>query len=113
MIFPSRKDNQLFTTENTFPEEMATQNKRKLATLNKENCEELPRSNLAQNSTVPRSQEDHITKVPEDFDGIVTKKLSQEFSRTENRILGTLAQLDDFLMKSLFQDHSGDVTERG
>ena len=81
-------------------------NNRKLADLNKENCEEHPRSNLAQNSNVPRSQEDYITQVSEENEGRVTKKLSQEFSRTENRILGALARPDDFLMNPLFQGHS-------
>ena len=79
---------------------MATRNKRKLAASNKENCEEHPRSNLSQNSNVPRSQEDYITQVSEEIEGRVTKKLSQEFMRTENRILGALARLDDFLMIS-------------
>ena len=90
---------------------MATRNKRKLAALNKENCEEHPRSNLAQNSTAPRSQEDYITQVSEEIEGRVTKKLSQEFSRTENRILGALARLDDFLMNPLLQGHSGITPE--
>ena len=85
---------------------MATRNKRKLAALNKENCEEHPRSNLAQNSAAPRSQEDYITQVSEEIEGRVTKKLSQEFSRTENRILGALARLDDFLMNPLLQGQS-------
>ena len=49
---------------------MATlRNKKKLAALNKENCEEHPRSNVAQNSSVPRSQEDYITKVFEEIEG--------------------------------------------
>ena len=90
---------------------MATRKKRKLAALNKENCEEHPRSNLAQNSNVPRSQEDYITQVSEEIEGRVTKKLSHEFSRTENRILGALARLDDFLMNPLFQGHSGTTPE--
>ena len=90
---------------------MATRNKRKLAALNKENCEERPRSNLAQNSAAPRSQEDYITQVSEEIDGRVTKKLSQEFNRTENRILGALAKLDDFLMNPLFQGYSGITPE--
>ena len=48
---------------------MTTRNKRKLATLNKENCEDLehPRSNLAQKSNAPRSQEDYITRVSEEI----------------------------------------------
>ena len=90
---------------------MATRNKRKLAALNKENCEEHPRSNLAQNSNVPRSQEDYITQVSEELEGRVTKKLSQEFSRTENHVLGALARLDDFLMNPLIQGHSGTAPE--
>ena len=90
---------------------MATRNKRKLAALNKENCEEHPRSNLAQNSAAPRSQEDYITQVSEEIEGRVTKKLSQKFSRTENRILGALARLDDFLMNPLLQGHSGTTPE--
>ena len=52
---------------------MATRNERKLAALNKENCEEHPRSNMAQNSNVPRSQEDYITQVSEEIEGRVTK----------------------------------------
>ena len=88
---------------------MATRNKRTLAALNKENCEEHPRSNMATNSSVPRSQEDYITQVSEEIEGRVTKKLSQEFSRTENRILGALARLDDFLMNPLPQGHSGNA----
>ena len=90
---------------------MATRNQRKLAALNKENCEEHPRSNLAQNSNVPRSQEDYITQVSEEIEGRVTKKLSKEFSRTEKRILSALACLDDFLMNPLIQGHSGITSE--
>ena len=91
---------------------MTTRNKRKLAALNKENCEEHPRSNLAQNSSAPRSQEDYITKVSEEIEGRVTKRLSKEFSRTENRILGALARLDDFLMNPLLPGYSGARPER-
>ena len=54
---------------------MATRNKMKLAALNKENCEEHPRSNLAQNLNVPRSEQDYITQVFKEIEGRVTKKL--------------------------------------
>ena len=47
---------------------MTTRNKRKLAALNKENCEENPRCNLTQNSGAPRSQEDYITQVSEEIE---------------------------------------------
>ena len=86
-------------------------NKRKLAALNKEDCEELPRRYLTQNSNIPRSQEDYITQISEEIEGRVTTKLSQEFSRTENRILSALSRLDDFLMNPLIQGHSGTAPE--
>ena len=91
---------------------MATlRNERKLVALNKENCEELPRRNLAQNSNVPRSPEEYITQISEEIEGRVTKKLSQEFSRIENRILGGLSPLGDFLKNPLIQGHSGNARE--
>ena len=66
---------------------------------------------MAQNSTVPRSPEDYITQISEEMEGGVTEKMLQEFSRTENRILGVLARLDDFLKNPLTQGHSGTATE--
>ena len=90
---------------------MTTRNKKKLAALIKENCEEHPRSNLAQNSNAPRSQEDYITQVSEEIEGRVTKRFSKGFSRTENRILGALARLDVFLTNPLLQCHSGATPE--
>ena len=92
---------------------MATiRNEKKLAALNKENCGEHLRSNLAQKSNVPRSQEDYITKASEEIEGMVRKKMFQEFSRTENRRLGALSRLEDFLMNPLIQGRSVDVPKR-
>ena len=71
-------------------------NKQKLATLNKENCEEHPRSKLAQTTNVPRSQEDYITQGFEEIEARVRKKLSKELSRTESQFLGALSQHDEF-----------------
>ena len=82
-------------------------NEGKLAALNKQNCREHSRNNLAQKSNVPKSQEDYITQVSAEIEGRVTKKLSQECSRTQNRILGALSRLDDFLINPLIQGHSG------
>ena len=94
------------------PVEMATlRNKSKMAALNKENREEQPGSILAQNSNVPRSQEVYITQVSDRIEGGVTKKLSEEFSRTKNCILGALSRLDDFLMNQLLQSYSGTAPE--
>ena len=90
---------------------MATRNRRKFEPIDNENCEKHPRSNLAQNSNAPRSQEDYITQVSEEIEGRVTKRLSKEFSRTKNRILGALTRPDDFLMNPLIQDYSGNAPE--
>ena len=70
---------------------MATlRNARKSAALRKKNCEERLRSTLPQNTNVTRSQEDHIAQVFEEIEGKMTKKLSKEFNRMENRVLGAL-----------------------
>ena len=90
-------------------------NIRKLAAINAENCGERPRSNLAQNLIFPRSQEDYITQVSREIEGKVTKKFSQEFSRTENRILGVLSRLDnshDPANSGPLRKRSGDIPER-
>ena len=106
-----KKDNQFLINKNAFNVEMATRNKTKLAAINKENCHEHLRSNLAKNSNVLRSQEDYITQVSEIIEGRVTKKLSQELCRTKNRILGELARLGDSLTNPLSQGHSWTAPE--
>ena len=62
---------------------MATlRNKRKLAAMARE-TQNYPRNNQSQNSAAPGTTEDYITRVSEEIEGRVTKKLSQEFSWTE------------------------------
>ena len=91
---------------------MATlRNKRKLAALSTENCEENHKNNLTQNTSVAKSQEDEKTKVSEKIEGRITKKMSKEFSRTESRILGALCRLGEFLFNPLIQGHSGSAPE--
>ena len=90
---------------------MATLTKKKLAALNKENCEEHLGSTLAQNSNVPRSQKNYITQFCKEIEGRVTRKFSQEISKTKNRILGALSRLDDFLLNPLNQGHSGSTQD--
>ena len=89
---------------------MATlRNKRELAALNKESCEEHPKSNLAQNLNAPRSQ------ILEKIEVRVTKKLSQEFSRTESRILGAFPSRrlsSEPANSGSFRNRSGDVPKR-
>ena len=87
---------------------MATpRSKRNLADLNIEISQEHSRNNLAQNSNLPRSQKDYITQVNEQNEGRTTKKLSQEFSGIESRILDALSWLNDFLHTPILQGHSG------
>ena len=89
---------------------MATfRNKRELAALNGDNDEEHPRNNQARDTNVPRNQEDNITQVSEEIEVRVTKKLSQEFSRT---FLGALSKLDEFLLNPQARIHSGPFPER-
>ena len=84
-------------------------NKRKLAAVTRETQEEHPRNCQSRNTSVPRINKENITKVSEEIEGRVTKKLSQEFSGTESRILGTLSKLDEFLLNSQIRTHSGTV----
>ena len=89
---------------------MATlRNKRKLAAVTREAQEENPRNGQSRNTPVPRFNEEYIAHVSEQIEGRVTKKLSQEFSRTESRILGALSQLDEFLLNQQITTHSGTV----
>ena len=66
---------------------------------------------MAQNSNAPISQEDYITQFSEKNEGRVTKKLSQEISRTESLILGALSRLDEFLLNPLIRGQSGTAPE--
>ena len=77
----------------------------------RENNQDHPRNIQARNKNSYRIQEDYITQVSEKIDGRVKKKLSQEFSRTESRILGALSRLDDFLQNPQPRASSGTVPE--
>ena len=91
---------------------MATlRNKRKLAAVTRETQEEHPRNGQSRNTSVPRINEEYNTQVSEEIEGRVTKKLSQEFSRTESRILAALSKLDKFLFNPQIRKHSGTVPE--
>ena len=85
---------------------MATlRNKRKLAAVTRKTQEEHPRNGQSRNTSVPRIHEEYITQVSEEIEGRVSKKLSQEFSRTESRILGALSKLDEFLSNQQMHTH--------
>ena len=84
-------------------------NKRKLAAVTRETQEENPRNGQSRNTSVPRINEEDITQLSEEIEGRVSKKLSQEFSRTESRILGALSKLDEFLLNQQIRTHSETV----
>ena len=89
---------------------MATlRNKRKLAAVARETQGESPRNGQSRNTSVPRINEEYITQVTEEIEGRVTKKLSQEFSRTESPILGAFSKLDEFRLNLEIRTHSGTV----
>ena len=111
-LISSIKGNSVSIPLHYFTEEMATlSNRRKFATLNKENCEKRPRSNMVQDTYFPRSQDDYISQVSEEIEGRVTKKQSKEFIWTESRILGVFSRLDEFSLNPLIQGHSGSAPE--
>ena len=86
-------------------------NKRKLAAVTRETQEEHPRNGQSQKTSFPRINEEYITQVSEEIEGRVIKKLSQEYSRTESRILGALSKLDEFFLNQQIRTHSGAVPE--
>ena len=91
---------------------MATLRKKpKLAGLTRETQEEHPKNGQSRNTSVPRINEEYLTQISEEIEGRVTKKLSQEYSRTEFCILGVLSKLDEFLLKQQIRTHSGTVPE--
>ena len=71
--------------------------------------EENPRNGQSRNTSVPKINAEFITQLSEEIEGRVTKKLSQEFNRTECRILGALSKLDEILLNPQVRTHSGTV----
>ena len=89
---------------------MATlRNKRKLTAVTRKIQEENPRNGQSRNTSVPRINEEYIAQLSEEIEGRVTKNLSQEFSRTESRILCALSKLDEFLLNQQIRTHSETV----
>ena len=88
--------------------------KRKLAAITRETQEENPRNGQSRNTSVPRINGEYITQLSGEIEGRVSKKLSQEFSRTESRILGALTKLDESLEPTdtdAFRNRSGNIPE--
>ena len=85
-------------------------NKRELGAIAREAHEEHLRYSQSRNRSVPRINEDNITQFSEEIEGRVTRKLSQEFSRTERRrFSGGLSKLDGVLLNPRVRTQSGTV----
>ena len=84
-------------------------NKRKLAAVTRNTQEEHPRNGQSRNTSVRRINEEYITQIFEEIEGRVSKKLTQEFSRTESLILDALSKLDEFFLNPQIRTHSGIV----
>ena len=90
---------------------MATlRNRRKLEAVSRK-IPESTRSSRVQNTLDPESTQVYIPQFSEEIEGRVTKKLSEEFSRTESRTFGALSKLDEFLLNP--QDRNGSVVIPG
>ena len=77
---------------------MATlRNKVKLAAVSRETPENT-RNIQSQNTLYPGMAQEYISQVSKQIEWGVTKKLSEEISRTESRILGSLSKLDEILL---------------
>ena len=74
---------------------MATsRTKRTLAAVSRETQEEHPRNGQSRNTSVPSFDEKYNALIFEKIGGRLTKKLSQEISRTGSHILSTLSKTD-------------------
>ena len=69
------------------------------------------RNKLSQKTIFPRVNEKFITQVFEEIEQTVTKKLSQELSRTKSQILNTSSKLFEFFLKSQVRVQSGTAPE--
>ena len=86
-------------------------NNRKLAAIARESQEEYPRNTRSRITVLPQVNEDYITQVSKEIkiEGRVINKQSQEFSWTENRILGSLSKIDNFFLNPQVRAQSGSV----
>ena len=83
-------------------------NKPKLAAVSRE-TQESARNSHSLNTFVPGLTEEYNTEVSEEIEGRVTKKMSQDISRTESRILSVLSKFDESLLNPQVRTCSGTV----
>ena len=104
-------NNSVYTTVELFPssKSMTTlRNKRKLTAVSRETLE-IARNSQFRNTFFLGMTEEYITQFSEKIEGKVTKKLSQEFSRTKSAFLDALSKLDEFLLNPEVRTFSGTV----
>ena len=77
-------------------------NQRKLAPVNRDGQEKYTYTGMSKDAVVSMIKGEWITQISEQIEGRMSKKISQDFSRTEKRILGALSNLYDFVLKSQF-----------
>ena len=76
----------------------ALKNKWNFAAVPTESQEKHPRNNLLRDRNASRSKEEYITQASDEIESRVAEKTSREFCGTESRILGSLSNLDEFLL---------------
>ena len=87
-------------------------NREKLAAVDKDFQEEHPRKNILRDTNAAGINEEYFRQVSEEIGCRVGKKLSQEFSRTESRIIGALSNLIDFFLNSQVRNRSRNFQRR-
>ena len=86
-----------------------TRNKRRLAEI-QDNFDGESSQSSNRERTQGNINEEYISQVSQEIEGRIAKKLSQEFSKRESRILGALAKLDHFLTNPA--DGNGESTPK-
>ena len=76
-----------------------------MAAVEREIKKEHLKNGQLRNISVPRINQEYITQVFEEIKGKVSKKLSQDFSKTESRILVALSRLDEFVLDPQVRTH--------
>ena len=79
--------------------------------MKRENSNDHLKNIHTKNTSSPGIHEDFIAQVAEKIGGKVKKKLSQEFSRTESRILSAFSRLDEILQNPQPRPRNGTVPE--
>ena len=83
----------VFRTAQSFPYSQMEIKKTKLMKVNRRGQEEHPRKNLSLDKNAPKINEDDITQVSKETEGMLTKKkLSKSCTGTKSKMLGVLSQ---------------------